>query len=43
MRIVFLGYHEIGYVALEFFKQAGADICAVFTHQGSTGDKARVV
>jgi len=38
MKIVFLGYHEIGYVALEFFKQAGADIRAVFTHPDDAGE-----
>ena len=38
MKIVFLGYHEIGYVALEFLKHSGADIRAVFTHQDDAGE-----
>jgi UDP-4-amino-4-deoxy-L-arabinose formyltransferase/UDP-glucuronic acid dehydrogenase (UDP-4-keto-hexauronic acid decarboxylating) len=38
MKTVFLGYHEIGYVGLEFLKQAGAEIRAVFTHQDDAGE-----
>jgi UDP-4-amino-4-deoxy-L-arabinose formyltransferase / UDP-glucuronic acid dehydrogenase (UDP-4-keto-hexauronic acid decarboxylating) len=33
MKTVVLAYHEIGCAGLEFLKQAGADIRAVFTHE----------
>jgi len=42
MKIVFLGYHEIGYVALEFLKHAGAEIRAVFTRQNGAGNELEV-
>jgi methionyl-tRNA formyltransferase len=32
MRCVVFGYHDIGYVCLQELLQAGAEVCAVFTH-----------
>jgi UDP-4-amino-4-deoxy-L-arabinose formyltransferase / UDP-glucuronic acid dehydrogenase (UDP-4-keto-hexauronic acid decarboxylating) len=38
MKTVLLAYHEIGCVGLEFLKQAGAEITAVFTHEDDPGE-----
>jgi len=38
MKTVLLAYHEIGCVGLEFLKQAGAEIRAVFTHEDDPGE-----
>ncbi len=38
MKTVVLAYHEIGCAGLEFLKEAGAEITAVFTHEDDPGE-----
>ncbi|HUI26352.1 MAG TPA: formyltransferase [Candidatus Kryptonia bacterium] len=39
MRAVVFGYHDIGYVCLQELLAAGAEVCAVLTHEDDPGEE----